>query len=215
MSEIYKRYLVLIVTAIVAIAMILNSFFVVPGLSPIVEGLQSWAYIIQLLAIELGVSNVMLSHSRVIKRREKGMWLYSIWLIGLFAILLILGLFRIATGTQGPLLPQWARTQYVSLRMALYSLTGFYIFSAAYRAFRAMTLDAAILLMAGCFVILTNAPIGEVMWSGIPVIGRWILDFGQVPAMRAFTITGAFGTLAFGFRTLLGKERAYFGEVEG
>jgi hypothetical protein len=215
MSEIFKRDLVLIVTAIVAIAMMLNFFFVVPGLSPIVEGLQSWAYIIQLLAIALGISNILLGHSRVIKRREKGRWVYSLWLIVLFFITMILGLYRITNEIQGPLLPDWLRTQWHTLSSTTYSLTGFYIFSAAYRAFRAKNLDSAILMMAGCFVILTNAPIGEVMWSGIPVIGRWILDYGQVPAMRALMITGAFGTLAFGFRTLLGKERAYFGEEEG
>jgi len=215
MSEVIKRYLVLIVTAIVAIAMILNFYFVIPGLSPIVGEIQSWAYIIQLLAVELGILNILLSHSKVIKRREKERWLYSLWLIVFFVIILILGLYRIAKDIPGPLLPEWWRTQYIALRSTTYSLTGFYIFSAAYRAFRAKNLDAAILMMAGCFVILTNAPIGEVIWSGIPVIGRWILDFGQVPAMRTFMITGAFGILAFGFRLLLGKERSYLGEVEG
>lgn len=215
MSEVIKRYFVLFVTAIVAIAMMLNFYSVIPGLSPIVEELQSWAYIIQLLAVELGISNILLSHSKVIKRREKGRWLYSLWLIGLFIIILILGLYRIATDIQGPLLPEWWRTQYLNLNTATYSLTGFYIFSAAYRAFRAKNLDAAMLMMAGFFVILTNAPIGGVIWSGIPVIGMWILDFGQVPAMRAFMITGAVGILAFGFRTLFGKERAYLGEEEG
>ena len=158
---------------------------------------------------------MMLSHSRVIKRREKGRWLYSLWFIGFFVFVLILGLYRIAAETQGPLLPDWLRTQWKTLSSTIYSLTGFYIFSAAYRAFRVKNLDAAILLTVGCFVILTNAPIGAVIWSGIPVIGRWMLEYGQVPAMRAFMITGAFGMLAFGFRILLGKERAFFGEEEG
>jgi hypothetical protein len=215
MSELIKKYSVLILTAIVAMTMILNFYLIIPGLSLLAEELQSWAYIIQLLAVELGISNILLGHSRVIKRREKGRWVYSLWLIVLFFIALILGLIRITKEIQGPLLPDWLRTQWLTLSSTTYSLTGFYIFSAAYKAFRIKNLDSAILLMAGCFVILTNAPIGEVIWSGIPVIGRWMLDFGQVPSMRALMITGAFGTLAFGFRMLIGKERAYFVEVDG
>jgi cation transport ATPase len=152
-------------------------------------------------------------HFRLIQKRAPGRWLYSAWLIGFFAILLILGLGNLATGTQNPFYKWVFDSVYVSLGQTLYAITGFYIFSAAYRAFRARTLDAAILLIAGCFVILTNAPIGEVIWSGIPVIGRWMLDYGQVPAMRTFLITAAFGLLAFGFRALLGKERGFYGEV--
>ena len=213
MSEVYKRELVFVVTAIVAIVMILNFFFVIPGLSPVAEQLQAWALIIQLIAIAIGAANLMRVHSSLVQRRVQGRWLYSAWLIGLFAILTILGLINLATGTQNPFY-QWVFDHvYVSLGTTLYAITGFYIFSAAYRAFRARTLDAAILLLAGCFVILTNAPIGEVIWSGIPVIGRWMLDYGQVPAMRTFLITGAFGLLAFGFRTLLGKETGFYGEV--
>jgi hypothetical protein len=213
MSEFYKREIVFVVTALVTIVMILNFFFDIPGLSQVAAQLQAWALIIQLIAVGLGAANLMQIHSKLVQRRVSGRWQYSAWLIGLFAILTILGLVNLATGTQNPFY-QWVFDHvYVSLGTTLYAITGFYIFSAAYRAFRARTLDAAILLLAGCFVILTNAPIGEVIWPGIPVIGRWMLDYGQVPAMRTFLITGAFGLLAYGFRTLLGKERGFYGEV--
>lgn len=213
MAEVYKRELVFVVTAIVAIVMVVNFFFAIPGLSPVAEQLQAWALIIQLIAIGLGAANVMRVHSRLVQRRVQGRWPYSAWLIGLFAILTILGLINLATGTENPFYMWVFDHVYVSLGTTLYAITGFYIFSAAYRAFRARTLDAAILLLAGCIVILTNAPIGEVIWSGIPVIGRWLLDYGQVPAMRTFLITGAFGLLAYGFRALLGKERGFYAEV--
>ena len=215
MSEVYKRELVFVISAFVAIVMILNFFFVVPGLSSLAEQIQAWALIIQLIAIGLGAANLMRVHSRVVQRRVKGRWLFSAWLIGLFAILTILGLVNLATGTENPFYKWVFDHVYVSLGTTLYAITGFYIFSAAYRAFRARNIDAAILLIGGCLVILTNAPIGEVIWSGIPVIGRWMLDYGQVPAMRTFLITGALGLLAYGFRTLLGKERGFYGEVAG
>jgi hypothetical protein len=213
MSEVYKRELVFVIAAVVAITMVLNFFFVNPSLKSVAGQIQIWALIIQLIAIGLGAVNLMRVHFRRFQRREEGRWFYSIWLIGLFSILTILGLINLATGTENPFYKWVFDHVYVSLGTTLYAITGFYIFSAAYRAFRARNLDAAILLIGGCFVILTNAPIGEVIWSGIPVIGRWMLDYGQVPAMRTFLITGAFGLMAYGFRTLLGKERGFYGEV--
>ncbi len=213
MSQIFKREVIFFISAIVAAVMILNFFFVISGLSPIAEQIQAWALVIQLVAVGLGAANLIRIHSRLVQRRVAGRWLYSAWFIGLFAILLILGLGNLATGTVNPFYGWVFDNVYVSLGQTLYAITGFYIFSAAYRAFRARTVDAAILLIAGCFVILTNAPVGEVIWSGIPIIGRWMLDYGQVPAMRTFLITAAFGLLAFGFRALLGKERGFYGEV--
>lgn len=213
MSQFYKRELIFFIAAIVAAVMILNFFFVISGLSPIAEQIQAWALVIQLVAVGLGAANLMRIHSRLVQRRVKGRWPYSAWFIGLFAILLILGLGNLATGTVNPFYGWVFDNIYVSLGQTLYAITGFYIFSAAYRAFRARNTDAAILLIAGCFAILTNAPVGEVIWSGIPVIGRWMLDYGQVPAMRTFLFTAAFGLLAFGFRALLGKERGFYGEV--
>jgi hypothetical protein len=119
-------------------------------------------------------------------------------------------------GGQGNAIYDWFfRYVYTPLGQTLYPITGFYIFSACYRAFRARNIDAALLLIAGCFVILTNAPIGGAIWSGFPIIGRWMLDFGQVPGMRTFQIIGAMGMLAYGFRALLGKERGFYGEVAG
>jgi len=213
MSEFYKRELIFLITAIVAAIMILNFFFTIPVISSVAEQIQAWALVIQLIAIGLGAVNVLRGHFRLVQRRVPGRWPHSAWLIGFFAILLILGLGNLATGTENPFYKWVFDHVYVSLGTTLYAITGFYIFSAAYRAFRARTLDAAILLVAGCFVILTNAPIGEVIWSGIPLIGRWMLDYGQVPAMRTFLITAAFGLLAFGFRALIGKERGFYGEV--
>jgi uncharacterized membrane protein YjjB (DUF3815 family) len=66
------------------------------------------------------------------------------------------------------------------------------------------------MLVAGCFVILSNAPVGEVIWSGIPAIGECFRFVGQVPGMRAFEVVGALGMIAYGFRALLGKERGFY-----
>ena len=139
---------------------------------------------------------------------------YSAVFMVFFAFLLILGLYKLATGVE--LYPYtWIFANvYTSLGATLYAITGFYIFSAAYRAFRARNIDAAILLIGGIFVLLANAPIGEVIWGGFPLIGNWFNNVGQVPGMRTFTVVGALGLLAYGFRALIGKERGFYSEVQ-
>jgi hypothetical protein len=66
------------------------------------------------------------------------------------------------------------------------------------------------MLIAGCFVILSNAPVGEAIWPGFATIGEWFKFTGQIPGMRTFSMVGALGMIAYGFRALLGKERGFY-----
>ena len=215
MSEIYKRELVFIVTGVVAFIMMLSYFFNIPGITGkdgVAAQLQTWALVIQLMAIGLGAINLVMVHWRQINRKTE-MRIYSAWFMVLFAFLLLLGLYKVVSGVE--LYPYtWVFSNvYVALGTTLYAITGFYIFSAAYRAFRARNIDAALLLIAGIFVLLANAPIGEVIWGGFPLFGNWLNNYGQIPGMRIFTVVGALGLLAYGFRALIGKERGFYSEV--
>jgi len=217
MSQVYKRELVFIVTGVVALIMMLSYFFGtnipgVAGSAGLASTLQTWAMIIQLMAIGLGAINLIQVHYRQISRKTN-MMVYSVTFMVTFAVLILLGLYKLATGVE-PYPYTWIFTYvYTSLGTTLYAITGFYVFSAAYRAFRARNIDAAILLIGGCFVLLANAPIGEVLWSGFPLIGNYFNNVGQIPGMRAFTIVGALGLLAYGFRALIGKERGFYSEA--
>lgn len=216
MSSIFQKQVVYLVTAVVVIIMFIDFFFFETS-TWIGEQVQTWGMVIYNIALGLGAIRMMMSHGRVIQRRSIN-WQFSGLLVALFALTFILGLVGyLSTGDpQSNSLYDWIFSNpYVSLDATFYAMTGFYIFSAAYRAFRARNLDAALLLIAGCIVLLTNAPIGEVIWNQIPIVGRWFLDYGQVPAMRTFTIVGALGMLAYGLRALLGREKGYYGEVAG
>jgi hypothetical protein len=214
-SSFAKKGLVQLITAAVAMIMILDFFFDVQAFSGLSAVLQDYATIIANIALGLGVINLFLINTKQVQRRTEGKWIYSVWLLAFFFICLIAGFAGYITNSDPNSngLYDWVFNYvYVSLGQTLYAITGFYIFSAAYRAFRVRSLDAAVLLVAGCVVLLTNAPVGEAIWSGFPVIGRWLLDTGQVPAMRTFLIVGALGLLAYGFRALLGKETGFYGE---
>jgi hypothetical protein len=210
MAEVLRRKeIITAIPIIITIIMFVEYFFNVPGINTIAENLRTWAVVISNIALGLGVINLVRTHSRHVQRRTPDRWFFSICCLLSFVVVTIFGL--ISTSSQGY---QWAFTYiYTPLGQTMYATTGFYIFSSAYRAFRARNVDAAMLLIAGCFVVLTNAPIGEVIWSGIPIIGTWIMENGQVPAYRIFTMTAGFGLLAYGFRVILGKERGFYGEL--
>lgn len=86
----------------------------------------------------------------------------------MFAIMLLLGLVGLATGSENAIY-SWVFTNvYTSLSSTLYAITGFYIFSAAYRAFRARNFDAVILLIGGCLRDTHERPNQRGPLEGIP-----------------------------------------------
>jgi hypothetical protein len=74
MSQIYKRELVFVVTGIVALIMIAEYYFAIPGIGGkdgIANQVKTWALIIQLMAIGLGAINLMQVHVRNIQRKNE------------------------------------------------------------------------------------------------------------------------------------------------
>jgi hypothetical protein len=211
MSNIMKREAVYAVTGIITVLMLLEYFFWGDA-QPWAEMLRTWAVIVYNISLGLGALRLLLQHSLNLQRRRRN-WEYSTMLLALFVIMLVTGFAGyIATGvqTENQIYSWLFNNVYTPLGATLYPITGFYIFSAAYRAFRARNLDAALMLIAGCFVILSNAPAGEAIWSGFATIGEWFRFTGQVPGMRTFALVGALGLISYGFRALLGKERGFY-----
>lgn len=211
MSSIFKREVVFAVTGIVTVVMFLEYFFFAEGWA-FAETLRTWAVIVYNISLGLGAFQLMRSHSMNVQRRRRN-WGFSVWLIVAFAVMLLTGFAGyVSTGqmTSNTIYNWLFNNVYTPLGATLYPITGFYIFSAAYRAFRARNIDAALMLIAGCFVILSNAPVGEAIWPGFATIGEWFRFTGQVPGMRTFAMVGALGMIAYGFRALLGKERGFY-----
>jgi nitrate reductase NapE component len=211
MSNVFKQEVVYAVTGIVTVLMLLEYFFFADA-QMWAETLRTWAVIIFNISLFLGAIRLIMSHSVRIQEQRRD-WQFSGILMALFAIMLLTGIAGyISTGVQTSNgIYNWMFNYiYTPLGATLYPITGFYIFSAAYRAFRARNIDAALMLLAGIFVMLKNAPVGEAIWIGFKDIGNWVQFTGQVPGMRTLAIVGALGLIAFGFRALLGKERGFY-----
>ncbi|MCR6624258.1 MAG: hypothetical protein NDF58_06790 [archaeon YNP-LCB-024-027] len=183
-------------------------FFNVPTVIDWVTWLQTFATHISYFATWLGFLTAARVHIYNIQRRTPGVWYFSIVMFASCLIPFLAALPEIAKPSITNQVYQWPfNWVYTPLGAALYATTGFYIFSAAYRAFRARSFEATILLVAGCLVMLGNAPIGEVIWGGIPYINDWLQMTGQTPGMRALNITAALGIVYFGLRVAVGAEK--------
>ena len=96
---------------------------------------------------------------------------------------------------------------------AIFSLLAFYIGTAAYRAFRAKNAEAAILLIAGCIVLLGRVHIGAKILPFTAPATDWIMSVLNVGGQRGVMIAGAIGFIAVSLRIIVGLERrAYGGE---
>jgi hypothetical protein len=211
MSQMLKREVVYAVTGIVTVVMFLEYFFF-PESQAWAEIIRTWSVIIYNISLGLGAVRLTMAHSMNVQRKREN-WAFSGVLLAGLAIMLLTGLagyFMTGQQTNNAIYNWLFNWVYTPLGATLYPITGFYIFSAAYRAFRARNIDAALMLIAGCFVILSNAPVGEALWVGFATVGEWFRFTGQVPGMRTFALVGTLGMIAYGFRALLGKERGFY-----
>ncbi|KPV65190.1 MAG: hypothetical protein AOA65_0340 [Candidatus Bathyarchaeota archaeon BA1] len=213
MSAIVRRTIPLVVTFIVGMFLLFEYFFMVPAAKAFGKDLLSWGVVILAFAMGLGAIVVSQVHVRHVLKRTPGQWYYSMILLAMLVLYLIVGLALTPLAAH----PSWTWLYWATfgpLSATMYSILVFYMFSAAQRAFRARTKEAALLLVVGCLTILANAPIGEMIWAGIPTVGEWIMGVPNMAGFRGMMIGVALGSIILGLRTLLGRERGWLGRPD-
>jgi hypothetical protein len=93
----------------------------------------------------------------------------------------------------------------------MFALLAFFVASAAFRAFRARNVEAALLLGSAIIVLLAQAPIGRWITTSLPHLSDWILDILSNGSRRAIIMGAAVGAIATGLRVILGIERSHLG----
>jgi len=154
-------------------------------------------------ALLFGLIGTLIYHIKRISVKSK-QWYMSIWVIFLIFIMIIIG---VPYSTNHPTYQWIYKNWYQPLGTTVYTILGFYIFSAAYRAFRVRSLDSGILLISAILVMLKNVPIGEALWTGFPIIGTWILTVPQLSGNRVIYLVLAVGMFTLGMRIILWYER--------
>ena len=193
---------------IAGMLMIVSLFVPHPVISEPASVVRGWAIIITGFAYVLGVANIARISLGVLRKRGKD-WEYKFVLLAALAVMIILG---IGLGIRSGSAFDWAyQNLYVPMQSTMFSLLAFFIASAAYRAFRARSVEATLLLVTAAIVMLGRVPISEHIWGRFPDFTEWIMEVPNMAAKRGIMIGAALGGISTGLKMVLGLERSYLG----
>ena len=225
-----RRELPLFLTAVIGLFMIVSFFVPHQWVSVPADFLQQCAVILVAFGYVLGGANLLRVGLEGISRRERD-WPYKVVLVASLLFTVIVGLFVDKQRWQDPgTISLWLYDNvYSSMQATMFALLSFYIASAAFRAFRVRSTEAALLAIAALIVMLGRVPIGDAVASALfhhdwmphalrdlrlSPLEEWVMNVPQSAAKRAVLIGAAMGVMATGLRVILGIERSYLGGGE-
>ncbi|MDI3504527.1 MAG: hypothetical protein PWP64_1463 [Candidatus Cloacimonadota bacterium] len=167
-----------------------------------------WVYAMSSFAMLLGVLSLTMMHSAKIKRKAPK-WQFSWFFFASFIATCLAGFIG---GTQKGGLFMWMfENVQMPMSATMFSLLAFYMASAAYKAFRARSPEATVLLIAAIVVMLAQVPLGVKISKHLPTISQWILDVPNLASKRGIMLGVGLGSVATSLKILLGIERSYLG----
>lgn len=222
-----RRSIPLMITFITGMVLILGYFVTRGPLHLMYESFSDYFAIITVFAFILGGGSLVKLHLRRIANRSQD-WTYSIVTLAGFVVTLIIGLFKMGnpTGWAGEVLQSGSWLQFIfdgvftPLAATMFALLAFFVASASYRAFRARTREATILLVAASIILLGRTPIGGFLTNWLPEslsflelpnLANWIMAWPNTAGQRAIMIGIALGVVATSIRIIFGIERNYLG----
>jgi hypothetical protein len=178
--------------------------------------LLKWIYIIGIFALALGIwSLIRVSYMKIKLRRPA--WGYSIiTLIALFSMF-IFGFdygrhFFSSEGLRNYMFLNFFDHILIPIQATMFALLAFFIASAAYRAFRARSILATMLLVSALIVMLRFNPYLGSLGEYVEKTASWLLNVPNLAAKRAIIIGVGLGGVATALKVMLGIERAYLGK---
>jgi len=188
--------------------MVVSFFSGNESVSEFSQGQLVWITIVGGFALLLGVASITRVSFDHIKQRKKD-WPYKVVLLVFLAVSGLGGIFE---GTEQGTVYDWLfQNMNAPMMSTMFSLLAFYIASAAYRAFRARTLEATILLITATVVMLGRVPMGSYIYEYLPQITDWIMNYPNLSVQRGIIIGAALGAASMSLRIILGIERTYLG----
>lgn len=207
-----KKNIPLAITFLTGLVIVVTFFTPHQPMGSMQQRLLIWYSIVLGFTMLLGIDSLMRSNLKKIAGKQPG-WVYSAVLVFGFLLTMAAGLYTWA-GTKS-LLTLGSSFMFiytyviVPLQATMFALLAFFIASAAYRAFRARSMEATLLLVTAAIVMLGRVPVGAELWDNLPVMQDWIMEIPQMAAKRGIFIGIALGTVAMSLRVILGLERTY------
>ena len=206
------------------------------------QKMQGSLQVITALSLGLGTYGLVRLHLRnAVQRRAQ--WGYSLVLLVAFVVMAFFSIWNTMAekglfGLERTQLLEDAFTllfdyTLIQLDATMFSLIAFYIFSAAYRAFRIRSIEASILMFTAMLVMIGIVPLGKLISDSIglpavqtaemrtnpfmlenmlynlrlPQIAGWIQETLNAPVQRAIEFGVGIGALAMAIRLWLSLER--------
>jgi hypothetical protein len=208
MSErLYKIQLPIYLTALLGILIVVEHFFPMPGVvTDFNVTMRSFVTVVSAAALMLGIIFLTISHARTISEQKSG-WYYNVIYIVSLLITIAFGLM----GVRNESFLFIYNNMTAPIGAALYSLTAFYITSAAYRVFRARNWNAAILLVCGFIVLTMLIPIGAILLPPVVPIGEWLRSFPSSAGFRGMIMGTSLGVMGLAVRVMTGRQKEHLG----
>lgn len=222
-----KRTIPLVITFVVGLTLIIAVFIPHDPFFDMDTKFSIFYDVIAVFAFILGGGNLLRVHLNKVSQKRRD-WKFSIVTLSGFFLMLVAGLFKIGvqSGWSGDFQGTGSLFKYLydctfqPLQSTMFSLLAFFVASASYRAFRAKTLEATILLVAAFVILVRPTPLGYYLtfWLPDPLkflqisnLSTWILAVPNMVGQRAIMIGIALGIVSTSLRLILGIERGYLG----
>lgn len=220
-----KRQIPLLITFLTGLTMVVQ-YYIVP-MNSLGEEMSNWFGAISAFAYVLAAASLYVVNGKRIRDRAED-WPYNVVLLVSLTATLWIGLFCDFFGfgypgyrptDEGTAFDWMFKYIQTPLSATMFSLLAFYIASACYRAFKARSIEATLLLSSAFVVMLFRVPLGEVIFSalgGRPEDLKWFIDDLLVggfsnAGQRAIQVAAAIGLISVSLKIILGIERSYMG----
>jgi hypothetical protein len=191
-----------------------------------------WDRVIIGFSALLGILSLMHHHYSKIKFKRPG-FAYSFITLGAMAVMALAVLLPVR-------FPGFAGMQnspdgfhiwmfnylFVPMQSTMFSILAFYMASAAFRSFRARSMEATVLLITACVVMIGRVPVGD--WLALnmphftvgassysildfPKITEWLLNVPNAGVYRGIGLGLILSQIAISVRIIFGIERTYMG----
>jgi hypothetical protein len=206
-----------IVAFIIGMLMLVQFFTPNPFFLTLYNLFLDWKQVVLGCTLILGTWSLIRYHTRRIGRKQEN-WQYSyVTLAGLAFMVLAAGIWKTESGPY-----RWMfQNMQVPMQATMFSLLAFFVASASYRAFRARTFAATLLLIAGAVVMLGRVPVGAFIGGTVgghevtaSTVADWVLNVPNLAAKRGIMIGVGLGMTATAMKIILGIETTYLGRSD-
>lgn len=216
------------ITGIVGFVLVAAIFIPAEPFATLDREFSTFFDIVAAFAFVLGGGNLLRTHIMKIQRRAGSQKFFSFVTIVAFLFTLLVGAFKLRTDFawdpaanylgDGTWFKFIFDSMFTPLTAAMFSLLAFFVASASYRAFRARTKEATMLLIAAFIILLGRTPLGPIATGWFPDaiaflrvenLSSWILSWPNMAGQRAILIGIALGIVSTSLKLILGVERSH------